>query len=247
MKLIGWVLSAGLVAATTAATAQALPPYQIGMAPYRSVSDFRGPYAAMPPEARQPRYLADDEAPGLLPLQEVYGVLRDNGYSPLGIPRRRGAFYSIAAINLDGDDGRLVIDARDGRIVRFVPAYLVDDAAIDEVTAGYGPQVLLPRMPRIGQAPRPPRPVPHLASRSPSVPLPKAPPYAVAAPKGDAKTDVKTGAIQSAAPIQPAPAVAAQAKTTGTAAAPSVAPPVEAKPSPPIAPTEAMPPVQGLE
>ena len=49
-------------------------------------------------------------------------VLRENGFSPLGVPRLRGLFYSVSAIDRRGDDGRLVIDARDGRIVRFVPA-----------------------------------------------------------------------------------------------------------------------------
>jgi len=239
MKLIGWVL--GLVVTTTAATAQGLPPATIGAGSYRQVSDFRGPYAAMPPESRLAPGFADDATPGLLPPREVYAVLRDNGYSPLGIPRRRGAFYSIAAINLDGDDGRLVIDGRDGRIVRFVPAFLVDDASVDEIGGGYGPQVLLPRMPRIGPAPRPPRPVPHLASRSPTMPLPKAAPRAVATPKAEARPELKAGAPPSAAAAQPA--VAAQAKTAGNVAAT----PVEAKPSATIAPTEAMPPVQGLE
>ena len=58
----------------------------------------------------------------LLPPTEVYAVLRENGFSPLGAPRQRGLFYSISAIDRQGDEGRLVIDARDGRIVRFVPA-----------------------------------------------------------------------------------------------------------------------------
>ena len=61
-------------------------------------------------------------APALLPSTEVYAVLRDNGFSPLGIPRLRGGVYTIAVIDRRGDDGRLVIDARDGRILRFMPA-----------------------------------------------------------------------------------------------------------------------------
>ena len=61
--------------------------------------------------------------PGLLPLTEVYAVLRENGFSPLGIPRLRGFVYTIAVIDRGGEDGRLVIDARNGRIIRFMPAY----------------------------------------------------------------------------------------------------------------------------
>ena len=59
----------------------------------------------------------------LLPPQEVYAVLRDNGFSPLGVPHQRGLVYTIAVIDRNGEDGRLVIDARNGRIIRFMPAY----------------------------------------------------------------------------------------------------------------------------
>ena len=60
--------------------------------------------------------------PRLLPPQEVYTVLRDTGFSPLGIPRLRGFVYTISVVDRRGGDGRLMIDARNGRIVRFVPA-----------------------------------------------------------------------------------------------------------------------------
>ena len=55
--------------------------------------------------------------------EEVYAVLRENGFSPLGIPHQRGFVYMIAVIDRAGNDGQLVIDARDGRIIRFMPAY----------------------------------------------------------------------------------------------------------------------------
>ena len=97
---------------------------------------IRGPYADVPPGPAvhapaygRPVYGPQEYGPGpseygppLLPPTEVYAVLRENGFSPLGAPRLRGLFYSISAIDRRGDDGRLVIDARDGRIVRFVPA-----------------------------------------------------------------------------------------------------------------------------
>src|SRR6185312_9990922 len=116
--LLGWAVSAGLVLAASAADAQML-------APYRAVSDFDGPYerpyGAVPP-APPPVYgYGQYGGPALLPPQEIYAVLRDNGFSPLGVPQQRGLVYTIAVLDRDGEDGRLVIDARNGRIIRFVP------------------------------------------------------------------------------------------------------------------------------
>ena len=113
----GWAALAALFFAVPAANGQGAPN-GVG-APYTAASDFDGPYAAMPPEAPAPRY---GYGPSLLPATEVYTVLRENGFSPLGIPRLRGSVYTIAVIDRRGGDGRLVIDARDGRIVRFLPA-----------------------------------------------------------------------------------------------------------------------------
>jgi hypothetical protein len=170
-------------------------------------------------------------------------MLRENGYSPLGIPQQRGVFYTIAVINLDGDDGQLVIDARNGRLVRFIPAWRMGRLIEDDEIAGYGPQAMLPRIPEMRRVPRPPKPVPRVASRS--VPLPKAvPPRAVGEPNGG----VKAGVDKPAMPAQPAQAVASQARPADTAARPSAPPaPVEAKPAPAIAPTQPMPAAQGLE
>ena len=101
MKLFtGWIMSAGLVVAAGAANAQVLAPYEGARSPYRVVSDIGGPYAAMPPEAPVRGY-----GPRLLPPHEVYTVLRDSGFSPLGIPVRRGLFYTISVIDRGGDDG----------------------------------------------------------------------------------------------------------------------------------------------
>src|ERR1700678_2980076 len=118
MKLFtGWVVSAGLVLAATAANAQ-------GVAQYTTVSDVGGPYAEMPPEA--PARYVPNYGPGygpmLLPPTEVYTILRESGFSPLGIPQQRGLFYTIAVIDRDGADGWLAIDARNGRIVRMMRA-----------------------------------------------------------------------------------------------------------------------------
>jgi hypothetical protein len=122
-RFVSWAVSAGLVLAASAAHAQ-MP------APYRAVSDFEGPYGTpygAPPPAAPPVYAPYGGEPGLLAPQQVYGILRDNGFSPLGVPHQRGFVYTIAALDRNGEDGRVLIDARNGRIIRFVPAY------------GYGP------------------------------------------------------------------------------------------------------------
>lgn len=255
MKLSMMTISAGLVLAAASAQAQS-PSAGPPEAPrYTAISDLSGPYAEMPPPARA-GYAYDPEAPGprLLPANEVYTVLRDHGLLPLGTPRQRGFFYTIPVTDRRGDDGRLVIDARDGRIVRFVPAYRFGPRRYgDGPDVAYGPPA---RMPPGGPAPRPdelrppaPVPVPKMASRTPSAaPLAKTEP----AHRSETKPEVKPLAEKPA----PAPAqqsAANQAKPAEAAPAPASPPPasVEAKPSAPsepqILPTQEMPKVQGFE
>ena len=234
MKLFtGWVVLAGLVLTAAAANAQVLLPYQIGRPGYAAVSDFEGPYAAMPPDAPVPRY---GYGPTLLPPQEVYTVLRENGFSPLGAVRQRGFVYTIAVVDRHGDDGRLVIDARTGRILRFMPAYRMGDNFNEDMSAAYGPPGPAPISPIRG-GPRPPASIPHLASRTPTaVPLPKAPP-----PHTDVKPLVAQPGPQQAA-VQAKPA---DIPTAAPSAAPAA---VAAKPAaPPILPTQEMPKAQGLD
>jgi hypothetical protein len=254
MKLFtGWVISAGLVLAATSANAQVLVPYEIGSPRYAVVSDFDGPYAAMPPAGPAERY-----GPRLLPAPEVYTIVRESGFSPLGIPQQRGFFYMISVINRRGDDGRLVIDARDGRIVRFVPAYHFGSNYDNGPADAYTPPGRLPPMGSVTDEARPPAPVPKIASRAPSVPTPRAMP-----PRpGEAKPDVKDVKPLAATPLtakplaeKPAPALAQQSaanqvKPADASPLPSTAAPaaVGAKPSTPeVLPTQEMPKVQDLE
>ena len=172
MKLFtGWAVSAGLVLAAAGAHAQVLAPYANGRAPYTAVSDVDGPYAAMPPE----RGRAYGYGPTLLPPPEVYTVLRENGFSPLGIPQQRGFVYTIAVIDRGGDDGRLVIDARNGRIIRFMPAYRMGDNFNDDLTSPMARSGRCRRSTNASGACRGRRrSIPHVASRT--VPVPKAAP-----------------------------------------------------------------------
>ncbi|MBR0965229.1 hypothetical protein JQ554_10520 [Bradyrhizobium diazoefficiens] len=240
----GCVAVATLALVATAAEAQ-VPANGAARGAYIAVSDFDGPYG--PPEAVRPPpprygygygYEERDPAAAMLPATEVYAVLRENGFSPLGIPRLRGSVYAIAVIDHRGDDGRLLIDARDGRILRFMPArdaYGMAPADEERAVAPYGPQSALPPPTMVrGGPPRPPASIPHVASRA--VPLPKAAPQRAETPVAGAK------------PVEPAQQTAAvQAKpleATPQAAASTVG---QARPAPTILPTQAMPAAQGLD
>jgi hypothetical protein len=221
----GWAVSAALVLVAGAAQAQLL-------APYTAVSDFGGPYAAMPPgPGPGPRY---GYGPTLLPPTEVYTVVREAGFSPLGIPQQRGFVYTISVIDRGGDDGRLIIDAHTGRIIRFMPAHRMGDDFNEDMTSTYGPVGPLPPVPQqmhVRGVPRPPASVPHVASRT--VPMPKPSPQQAVKPATEPTQ-------QSAAVEKPA-----EAQTPPPAAAATVG---QAKPpAPALLPTQEMPKAQGLE
>ncbi|WP_426440573.1 hypothetical protein [Bradyrhizobium genosp. P] len=250
MKLFtGWVAAAGLALSAASAQAQLLAPSEIGSPSAIKVSDIGGPYAAMPPEIPPPpRY---GRLPSLLPAMEVYTVLRENGYLPLGAPRQRGFVYTIAVIDHGGDDGQLVIDARNGRIVRFTPAYAMGDNFNDGLAATYGPAG-----PMQARELRPPAPIPHVASRS--VPIPKRSPLAArSAPAAVQATAPAPAPTEAAAPAPAQQTAAAAPKPTEAQAAPQAAPQTEtptvgqaaspAPAAPAILPTQEMPKVQGLE
>ena len=194
---------------------------------YAAASDFDAPYAVAPPAIPGPRY---GYGPSLLPSTEVYAVLRDNGFSPLGIPRLRGFVYTIAVLDRGGEDGRLIIDARNGRIIRFMPAYRMGDQFNEEsrVIRRFSGGSAAGRM-RGAVAPRS---GPKVASRT--VPVPKANPLAA---KPAAPEPVKQAAAPAPKPAE-VQAAAPPAVTTGSA---------PEKPVPQIAPTEEMPKPQGLE
>ncbi|WP_298254498.1 hypothetical protein [Bradyrhizobium sp.] len=249
--LRGWTISVGLLLAATAANAQGAPQ-NAGSTGYTAASDLSGPYADAPRPPPRAIYGAPDygngygygyggPGPSLLPPREVYAVLRENGFSPLGAPRLRGFLYSISAIDRRGDDGHLVIDARDGRIVRFVPADRFSGYGGDRdgyygappPRPAYGP---LEPMTRLDA--RPPA-TPKMASRTPSsVPMPKAAPSRPAAEPPVAAKPTPPAPPQQSAAVQMKPA-----ETPPAAAAP-----IAAKPAAPvIQATQPMPKVQDLE
>ncbi len=260
MKLFtGSVAAAALALGAASAEAQLATSARLGSPSFIRVSDMDGPYAAMPEVPPPPRF---GRVPSLLPPVEVYTVLRENGYLPLGAPRQRGFVYTISVIDQGGDDGRLVIDARDGHIIRFTPAYRMGDNYDEELSATYGTVGPMPP-PIQARVPRPPAPIPHVASR---VPVPKRSPLAARSAQAPAQAAAPAtqaavpppAQTQAAAP-QPAQQAAVEPKPAETQAAapqpvqqaevPTVgqAAPPPAAPAPAILPTQAMPKVQGLE
>lgn len=232
MRFFTGCVAAALALAATAAQAQVAGSRAAGGGVI-AVSDFEGPYAPSPLPPRYGYGRADEVGPGpvLLPATEVYAVLRENGFSPLGIPRLRGIVYIIAAIDRQGDDGRLMIDARDGRILRFmrvVDAYGMAPSDEERTVIPDGPRSALPAPVVVRGPPRPPAPIPHVAGRS--VPLPKSAPQRAEAlvPQSQQHTAVQ------ARPAEAAPQ--ASATTVG-----------QVKPAPMILPTQEMPAAQGLD
>lgn len=275
MKPFIFAVSAAMLGAATAGV-QAGPvvPWGTSASLYQPVSDLDGPYyseAPPPPPAPVPvprygyapgpeygyrppapvyrpeSYAPDGYrpdygyAPAFLPVHEVYAIIRDHGFSPLGEPRQRGATYVIAVLDRDGEDGRLLIDARTGRIIRFVPAFQWGEQ-YERMRYEPGRDLPAPIAPRASLDSLPPPTVikadPRLLHAAPS------------APTGPQQASRPMPAPRPAAPTtQPAPQTAAVAAPQPPAAqAPAAASaPAAQKAAPQILPTEAMPPVQGLE
>ncbi|WP_458759878.1 hypothetical protein ACSVBT_03460 [Afipia sp. TerB] len=132
----------------------------------------------------------------VLPPREVFAVVRERGFEPMGPARRRGWVYSVSAIDPNGENGRVVVDARTGRVMRFVPAYAMTPRMGHEIAVRYGRFGQTIEEPRY--APRPPAGVPHsslhgvtpkFADRTPSsVPLPR--------PRHATKTAAKPAAVK---------------------------------------------------
>jgi hypothetical protein len=259
----GLAVSAALICAAPAADAQMSAPYDAGKGRLVSDVDgpFFGAPEAPPPAPRYYGRYGPDRgyvpdrgyapdyryapgssygpdygyapAPALLPPHEVYAILRDNGFSPLGIPRQRGYVYVIAVLDRGGEDGRLMIDGRNCRIIRFVPASRWGEA-YDRMSFGRGRDLapssgaVVGALPTpINATPRPPASLPSVAIRG-AVPAQAQRPAVVA-------TKPPVQPLQQSA-VKPAEAPK-QAGTVG-----------EAKPAAPqVKPSQEMPAVQGLE
>lgn len=217
--------------------------------------DRPGPYGygshAAIPSARFARPL---DARPMLPPVQVVSILRATGYSPLGRITQRGWIYTVAVLDPGGDDGRLIIDARTGRILRFIPALAVDPDLNERMAAAYGP----PGPPPVADARYDTRRGSLLDLRHaprPAAPVPKATQRAASKAAGNVAPPATTGtapARQAGAPSgAPSDRTAENRSATTVGAARTSAP---ASPAPAAAPatlqlwpTQAMPDVQTLE
>jgi hypothetical protein len=141
-------------------------------------------------------------------------------------------------IDRGGDDGELVIDARNGRIIRFMPAWQMGGHFNGAMNMTYDPAGMPPPVTQVRGAPRPPASVPHVARST--VPVPRANPLgskpAEAVASKSAEAPQQSAAVQAKpAEASPPPVAAATVGQVQPAAAPS------------IQPTQEMPKVQGLE
>jgi hypothetical protein len=202
-----------------------------------------GPDMAMPPM----RYERSALERPVLPLPQMVAVLRADGYSPLGPVTQRGWIYTVAALDPDGEDGRLIIDARTGRIMRFIPAMAVGARLNARMAMAYGPPGPPPptAMARyegrrgglldLRHAPRPPAAVPPAARRT----VPK---IVARHPKGG-MTPIATPAAQP----QVTDGKPAAAATVGAARSAATKPAEVKSPEVKLLPTREMPPAQTLE
>lgn len=223
------VATAMVLAGASALNAQPLPPTDGPPAHSNTRAYYGGRVAAPPPYV----YAPEDQA---MPSYEVAAILRSRGFLPLSGPVRRGGFYVVSAVHPNGGDGRVVIDAYTGRVVRFVPAEVIRASRNDEMVLVYQGPTFPPPATAARGVPRPPAPIPRVASRMPpSAPLMTPKPRPQAAPQ---KPDTAQ-----------APPVPAPVETKPAAASPPLVPkPVEKAPLAPIVqPTQPLPPVQTME
>ena len=208
-----------------------------GVANAQGAPVYIGPGA--PPPIEPPRDVRAEPLPDdvLLP-QEVIGILRSTGFSPLSAPIRRGRFYVVAALHPDGEDGQVTMDAVTGRFIRFVPTDLIGRSM-----ASYPP----PFAPTRRGVLRPPMPLPGVAARTPTP---------TARPPAASPANVQTAnPTPTSQPAQTPADKPAETRTANAGAnAPAKAEPVEIKPSftkpaggPALLPIKPMPPAQGLE
>lgn len=220
--------------------------------PYAPSRSATGPHAAIPSARFQRSTLG---ARPMLPPEQVVTVLRSSGYSPLGRVTQRGWIYTIAAIDRNGDDGRLIIDARTGQIMRFIPAQAVDE----RMMAVYGPPGPPPTIYAgyenrrgalldLRNVPRPPNAVPRTAQRpgAKAASRTPAPAGTVATPPASAPAQQQAVAPSAEPSLAAKPAAvdnkSAAAATVGAATA--SAPQASAVR---LWPTQAMPDAQTLE
>ena len=160
----------------------------------------------------------------ILPPYEVAAIVRSTGLEPLGRPVRQGQAYAVRAVDDAGEEVRVIVDARLGRIVKVVPL----------MEPRYAMPLLRP--PAFGRPPRPVAMVPnggiegpmlngpgaagpgHIAGAPHEPPAPAGPPLPRPRPKVASTVSPPTG---GAAAPQGAAKDTKTNETTGTVTAPA--------------------------
>ncbi len=131
----------------------------------------------------------------ILPPYEVAAIVRSTGLEPLGRPVRQGQAYAVRAIDDAGEEVRVIVDARLGRIIKVVPL----------MEPRYAMPLLRP--PAFGRPPRPVAMVPDGGIDGPPLPRPRPKVASTASPPAQpVKTNETTGTVT--APASPATAPA---------------------------------------
>jgi hypothetical protein len=93
-------------------------------------------FAVTSSAAAEPIRVAQIAMPGVLPSYEIITIVRSAGLDPLSRPYRSGPNYVMRAVGGDGEELRVLVDARSGRIVSMTPidvaSYLPPEAIADE-------------------------------------------------------------------------------------------------------------------
>jgi hypothetical protein len=230
-------LALGITAAGAVEVQQPLPP------PYSG---------AVYPGAAYPGY-----PPGYglgVPPYEVVAIVRSVGLEPLTRPLRNGPAYVLRAVDPGGQEVRVIVDARVGRIMRVVPLtgprygfaptpYGNPRPRIVTVPDGYGPNSRIAALPPGTEAPptggvnaAPPRgPATgaspnHPAAQASPPPLPRPRPKIATAESPAAKPDVPQAAHEQNVAKDVGKATETTASTSAPAPAAAPAPAVTAPP-----------------
>jgi hypothetical protein len=222
------LVAAGLIAGVTAHAQTVAAADEIAVPPYAEDAYMEPPPAVVYREEETYTVVPARRPPpvevAVLPPREVFAVVRERGFEPMGPARRRGWVYSVSVLDPNGEEGRVVVDARTGRVMRFMPAYAMTPRRSHEIAVRYGRFGQTIEEPRY--APRPPVRVPYsalhhaaprIASRTPSaVPLPRPRHVTRTAAKPAVATPVVTKAADKPATDRATPATEKTAVTART-------------------------------
>jgi hypothetical protein len=106
-------------------------------------------FALAAPAGAEPAHLLQQDAPAvrlaqglasdLLPPYEAVTIARSAGFDPIGRPVRRGAQYLVRALDEDGIEVRVAVDARLGEIVSVTPTVVASRDALPVPPASVPP------------------------------------------------------------------------------------------------------------